>query len=49
MGLFQLQAVETGIKDHGWIELAGNHGLEGKKIIMKNPYPVMAKLKNTEE
>jgi cobalt-zinc-cadmium efflux system membrane fusion protein len=48
-GMFQLQAVETGIKDHGWIEIIGNDELNGKRIIIKNPYPVMAKLKNTEE
>lgn len=48
-GMFQLQAVEVGIKDHGWVEIAGKNELEGKKIIVKNPYPVMAKLKNTQE
>lgn len=48
-GMFQLQAVETGIKDHGWVEITGKNELAGKKIIVKNPYPVMAKLKNTSE
>ncbi|HEX2845578.1 MAG TPA: efflux RND transporter periplasmic adaptor subunit [Chitinophagaceae bacterium] len=48
-GVFQLQAVETGIKDHGWVEITGKNELAGKKIIVKNPYPVMAKLKNTSE
>jgi cobalt-zinc-cadmium efflux system membrane fusion protein len=48
-GMFQLQAVETGIRDHGWIEIMGQNELEGKRIIVKNPYPVMAKLKNTSE
>jgi cobalt-zinc-cadmium efflux system membrane fusion protein len=48
-GMFQLQAVETGIKDHGWVEITGKNELAGKKIIVKNPYPVMAKLKNTAE
>jgi len=48
-GMFQLQAVETGIKDHGWIEITGKNELGGKKIIVKNPYPVLAKLKNTSE
>lgn len=47
-GTFQLTGVETGIRDNGWVELTG-HGLEGRKIIIKNPYPVMAKLKNTAE
>lgn len=48
-GIFQLQAVETGFRDHGWIEVTGKNELEGKRIIVKNPYPVMAKLKNTSE
>lgn len=48
-GMFQLQTVETGIKDHGWVEITGKNELAGKKIIVKNPYPVMAKLKNTAE
>lgn len=48
-GIFQLQAVETGIKDHGWVEITGKNQLDGKTIIVKNPYPVMAKLKNTSE
>jgi cobalt-zinc-cadmium efflux system membrane fusion protein len=47
-GMFQLQGVETGIRDNGWVEINGKE-LEGKKIIVKNPYPVMAKLKNTTE
>ncbi|PZR27313.1 MAG: efflux transporter periplasmic adaptor subunit [Citrobacter freundii] len=45
---FQLQGVETGIRDNGWVEVSGKE-LEGKKVITKNPYPVMAKLKNTAE
>jgi cobalt-zinc-cadmium efflux system membrane fusion protein len=45
---FRLQGVETGIRDNGWIEVSGRE-LEGKKIITKNPYPVLAKLKNTAD
>ena len=47
-GVFQLLAVETGVRDSGWVEVSGKN-LEGKKIIIKNPYPVMAKLKNRAE
>jgi cobalt-zinc-cadmium efflux system membrane fusion protein len=46
--IFQLLGVETGIRDNGWVEVTGKD-LEGKKVIVKNPYPVMAKLKNTAE
>ncbi|MET0465864.1 MAG: efflux RND transporter periplasmic adaptor subunit [Chitinophagaceae bacterium] len=46
--MFQLLSVETGIRDNGWVEVIGKE-LEGKKVIVKNPYPVMAKLKNTAE
>jgi hypothetical protein len=42
--------VETGIKDAGRVELLeGKNELEGKTIIVKNPYPVLSALKNTAE
>jgi cobalt-zinc-cadmium efflux system membrane fusion protein len=47
---FRLLPVETGIKDAGWVELLeGKNELEGKTIIVKNPYPVLSALKNTAE
>lgn len=45
---FRLRPVQTGIRENGLIELADS-SLTGKRIIMKNPYPVMAKMKNTTE
>lgn len=45
---FRLLPVGTGIRDNGWIEITGKDIL-GKKVIVKNPYPVLSKLKNTAE
>lgn len=49
-GTFGLIAVETGIKSDGWVEIkgAGEEFLK-KKLVLKNPYPVLSALKNTAE
>lgn len=47
---FRLLPVETGLSDKGMIELVSTgETLEGKKIIVKNAYPVLSKMKNTSE
>lgn len=47
---FRLLAVETGIKDGGMIEINGKGAnLENTSIIFKNPYPVLAAMKNTAD
>jgi len=47
---FRLIPVETGIKDGGMIEVSGKAtNLENASIIFKNPYPILAAMKNTSE
>lgn len=51
-GRFRLLAVETGARQGGQVEISNKEvDLEGKKIIMRNPYPALSQLKNatTEE
>lgn len=47
---FGLIAVETGIKSEGWTEIKGaREEFIKKRIVLKNPYPVLSSLKNTAE
>lgn len=47
---FALLAVEPGVTDGGLIEVSSNDtNLEGKTIITKNAYPVLAMMKNSGE
>lgn len=47
---FRLIPVDTGIKDSGMIEVAGRGiNLENTSVIFKNPYPVLAAMKNTSD
>lgn len=47
---YYLLPVETGVKDMGMIEvMSKTHNLEGKKVIVKNAYPVLAAIKNEGE
>jgi cobalt-zinc-cadmium efflux system membrane fusion protein len=46
-GRFRLLAVETGARQSGQVEISSKEvQLEGKKIIVRNPYPVLSQLKN---
>lgn len=47
---FRLLRVATGVTDNNMIELnSTSEDLSNKKIIVKNAYPVLAKMKNTSE
>lgn len=46
---FRLIHVQSGITDSGLVEIKSDQDLFGKSIITKNAYPVMAKLKTSEE
>ncbi|WP_336515358.1 efflux RND transporter periplasmic adaptor subunit [Pollutibacter soli] len=46
---FRLIHVQSGITDSGLVEIKSTQDLTGKSIITKNAYPVMAKLKTSEE
>ncbi|MGN6490349.1 MAG: efflux RND transporter periplasmic adaptor subunit [Agriterribacter sp.] len=47
---FRLVPVETGVTDKGMVELTStSEDLANKKVIVKNAYPVLAKMKNTAE
>lgn len=46
---FRLLRVESGIRDKGMVEIKNAQDILGKSIITKNAYPVMAKLKTSEE
>lgn len=49
-GQFRLVAIETGARQNGQVEISSKEqDLEGKKIILKNPYPALSKLKNSAE
>jgi len=49
-GRFRLLEVETGARQGGLVEISSKAAeLEGKKIIMRNPYPALSKLKNAAE
>ncbi len=45
---FELLMIETGITDKGMVEIRNEKSIEGKSIIMKNAYPVLAMLKNQQ-
>ncbi|MBX2925680.1 MAG: efflux RND transporter periplasmic adaptor subunit [Chitinophagaceae bacterium] len=47
---FRLLPVETGVTEKGMVELIRTgEDITGKKIILKNAYPVLAKMKNSSE
>jgi len=47
---FRLLPVQTGVKDAGMVEVSNsNTNLTGKKVIVKNAYPVLAAIKNEGE
>ncbi|HEX5026877.1 MAG TPA: efflux RND transporter periplasmic adaptor subunit [Agriterribacter sp.] len=47
---FHLLPVETGVKEAGMVEVSSTKSdLEGKKVIVKNAYPVLAAIKNKGE
>lgn len=47
---FRLLEVVTGIKEGGMLEISSSsQSLEGLRIITRNPYPVLSKLKNKAE
>lgn len=49
-GRFRLLAVETGARQGGQVEISSKEvQLEGKKIIVRNPYPALSQLKNAAE
>lgn len=49
-GRFRLLEVATGARQGGLVEISSKAAeLEGKKIIMRNPYPALSKLKNAAE
>lgn len=49
-GRFRLLAVETGARQGGLVEISSKEvQLEGKKIIVRNPYPALSQLKNAAE
>lgn len=43
---FHIREVQTGITDHGRIEVAGE-AIAGKPVVVKNAYAVLSKMKNT--
>lgn len=48
--LFRLLPVTTGVRAAGWVAVTHNtDSLEGRKIVIKNPYPVLGKIKNRTE
>lgn len=47
---YRLTEVRTGVKNGIWIELSSKFlELEGREIIVKNPYPVLSAIKNTAD
>lgn len=47
---YQLLAVETGVKENGVVEVkTKDQNLAGRKIVVKNPYPVLSAMKNKAE
>lgn len=49
-GRFRLLPVETGARQGGQVEISSKEvQLEGKKIIVRNPYPALSQLKNAAE
>ena len=49
--IFSLLPIQSGITDKGLTEITAADGreLEGKKIIFKNPYPVLSRMKSSDE
>lgn len=47
---YRLIPVQTGVRNASWVELSpGSENLEGREVIVKNPFPVLSALKNSGE
>mgnify|MGYP001228282806 CR=1 FL=1 len=47
---YRLSPVQTGVRNASWVELSsGSENLEGREVIVKNPFPVLSALKNSGE